>query len=359
LDAVKRLDPLPKLNFIEGFVKAFDDYLLNAISGPNHQKCPILYKTWLKSNAKMVKSLLASRERGKRKRAKSTPAKDPTPAKPLEKKQAKRKASGLVNLAKYEKATKKRPAASGGVSAVSASAPPVSGSDGASAASASAPPELAAASGDGPAASASAPPVQSATIESDDEVGITGVRCMMMVKDILEKTSCDELFCTVCKRAIDIEAIAVVTEEGARHQTCLDEASAILEAANTSPMDPLGPQKLKAAQKVEKASKMEDATDIDEDTANMKHDALMEFGSKLKQTGYDKNNNMHWNIKYEPTKKRGSWRNTRHAVVLRWSNGTSKTEAFCFKEHQHSLEEFKIELEKCMNAVIKAQTTSE
>jgi hypothetical protein len=181
----------------------------------------------------------------------------------------------------------------------------------------------------------------------------------MKVKDILAKTSCDEVLCTVCKRAIDIEAIAVVTEEGARHQTCMDEASAILEAANTSPMDPLGPQKLKAAQKIEKAAKMDDATDIDEDTANMKHDALMEFGSKLKQKGYDKNKNMHWNIKYEPTKKRGSWRNTRHAVVLRWSDGSSKTQGFCFKEHQHSLEEFKIELEKCMTAVIKEHTRSE
>jgi hypothetical protein len=52
LDELKKIEPLPKLEFIEGFVKAFDDYLLNVISGPT-QSNPILYKTWLKANAKL------------------------------------------------------------------------------------------------------------------------------------------------------------------------------------------------------------------------------------------------------------------------------------------------------------------
>jgi hypothetical protein len=336
-------------------VKAFDDYLLNVISGPT-QSNPILYKTWLKANAKLVKSLLAGRERGRRKRAKLTPQKKPNASKPMVKKQGKRKASEVVDLAKYDKAPMKKPAASGGASAASASAPPVcaAGSGRASAASASALPELAAASGGVSAASASAPPVQIASNDCIDlEVDITDISYTMKAKDILARAGCEQIVCCVCKREINGEAMTVVTSEGPRHQICLDEASAVLEAAKTSPIDPLGPQRLKAASKIAKASNMVDATDISEDTANAKHEELMEFGSQLKKKGQAKG--MHWNIRYEPTKKKGSWRNTKHAVVLRWSDGTSKTQNFSFKEHQHSLDEFKVELETAMQAVIDEQ----
>ena len=73
----------------------------------------------------------------------------------------------------------------------------------------------------------------------------------------------------------------------------------------------------------------------------------------MSKTGESKGDT--WRVRYEPT-KRGSWLNTRHAVVLRWASSTCKKHQFDFSEMAMGDDAFCLSFDKAVSDVVKSET---
>ena len=100
---------------------------------------------------------------------------------------------------------------------------------------------------------------------------------------------------------------------------CMSVAAAVDCAGKVPPLPPFKARDMKKTKKAARAataaaSKKPPLPGVSADAALKRHNSLMNTAKTMAVIG--ESNGDTWRVRYEPT-KRGSWLNTRHAVVLR------------------------------------------
>jgi len=182
----------------------------------------------------------------------------------------------------------------------------------------------------------------SETEECDsDREGIVGMHCMSTGSELEEF---GDMTCMKCKVKIERGDSVKVFKEGVAHVDC-----ELHKSRGVQPVDPQYATKRRAEQKAKKGPKGSKEIRAqgkaatfggDKEKANSKHEHLMIIAKPLQRKGKAKGDT--WRIRYEPIKpgKASSWLDTRHQVVFRWGNGTSKSVPFDFDEEHKNDEEF-------------------
>ncbi len=356
LNALKGLQgELSSMANLELFVQTVDTHLLMVIS-KNEGK--ILYKQWVRSNAKWGKAMLATLKRSARKASTRTSKPKKTKVAALAKPPTKRKPE-TIELEDNPKATAKR-AMARMTSIASASSPgAAAGSEeGPSAASARAPTQKAASNGGASSASDMAPSSCTRAVASDpDFVEEMDFAFKCKGEAVIEVAG--EVECMICRLPIKADDLVVVdAAEKVRHDSCLSIPAAVECAGKVAPLKPYKAKELKQEQKAKRAAtaaarKKAPPPGASADAALKRHDELMFLSKTMARTGEHKFDT--WRVRYEPT-KRVSWMNTRHAVVLRWASGTCKTHQFDFSEMAMDDKAFKNAFDKAVDDVVKAES---
>jgi hypothetical protein len=362
-------DELPSISQLEVFVKAIDTHLLMVISKSKSSK--IMYKQWVRNNAKLGKTLLGTMKRSAKKQNARTSKPQKTKVAALVKPPTKRKPE-TIELEDNPKAAAKRamarktsaasapvPGAAAvseeGPSAVSARAPTqnADGSGGASSVS-----DMAPRRGGASSASDMAPPSCTRTVASDpDAVEEMDFAFKCKGEAVIEVAG--EVQCMICRLPIKADDLVVVdAAEKVRHDSCLSIPAAVERAGKVAPLKPYKAKEIKKEQKAKRAAtaaarKKAPLPGVSDDAALKRHNELMYLSKTMAKIG-DSKGDM-WRVRYEPT-KRGSWLNTRHAVVLRWASGTCKTHQFDFSEMAMDDKAFKNAFEKALSDVVKSET---
>jgi hypothetical protein len=346
---------LPSIANLDLFVQTVDTHLLMAIS---KNKSKILYKAWVRSNAKWGKAMLATLKRSAAKASTriSKPKKNKVAA--LAKPPTKRKPP-TIELEDNPRATAKR-AMARKTSVASASAPgAAAGSEeGPSGASPRAPTQKAASNGGASSAPDMAPPSCTRAVANDpDFVEEMDFAFKCPGKAVIEVAG--EVECMICRLPIKADDLVVVNaDEKVRHDSCLSIAAAVKCAGKVAPLKPYKAKELKKEQKAKRAAtaatrKKAPPPGVSAEAALKRHNELIFLSKTMAKTGEHKYDT--WRVKYEPTKK-VSWVNTRHAVVLRWASGTSKTHQFDFSEMAMDDKAFKTAINKAVDDVVKSET---
>ena len=325
LDALLKVTgALPTLADIEKFVQALDRHFMCAVS---KSKNPTLHKMWVKTNSKIGKTLLASRERSTRKSTKRREVKHKDDTKELLTKPPKKKKKAdsvdLVNTpVRRKKAACPKPA---GVSGESPLAPcECLPSDGVSVASTPAPSDDKAHEG------ASVVP----TPATEEDIQVISHTMMCKGHDVLAMIPAS--VCFSCRKSIAGDDLLTVTGEGARHHTCLDTEAALAKATKHEPLPPNKPSEMKATLKSKLPKPLN--TDITEEMATTRHEELMSLATSLNTSGTTEKG-MSWRIRCEPTRTK-TWLKTRHQVIVRRKGSSSTPVPFEFSGHSMTNDEF-------------------
>ena len=162
--------------------------------------------------------------------------------------------------------------------------------------------------------------------------------------------------CSVCNGAIREADAVIATGIGheVKHENCLTTAESLLEARSKPAIAPSAGSCLRAdlvtkkqATKVEREALPSTWT---EEKAIQRHGELMKIATPLCKVGPDKA----WRMRYEPIKNK-TWMRTRHQVVLRKNNDTSKSWSFKFSEHTDSDAEFERRLLAAFDECLRDQ----
>jgi hypothetical protein len=356
---------IPNISQLETFVEIIDTHLLMVISKKNNK---LLYRQWVKFNAKAAKTLLVTMKRSAQKQSTRTSKPKATKVAALTKPPTKR-TPPTIELEDNPRATAKRAmarkasnasasvpgAAAGseeGPSAASARAP--TSEEGPSAASARAPTQNADSSGGASSGSGMAPPSCTSAVDSDADL-VEEVEFAFKCKGEAVIEAAGEVECMICHLPIKADDLVVVNAaEKVRHEMCMSVAAAVDCAGKIPPLPPFRAREIKKNKKALRAataaaSKKPPLPGVSADAALKRHDALMNLAKTMAKTG--ESNGDTWRLRYEPT-KRGSWLNTRHAVVLRWANGTCKTHQFAFAEMEMGDEAFTVAFDKAVTQVV-------
>ncbi len=348
LNALKGLQgELPSIANLDLFVQTVDTHLLMVISKKTNK---ILYKQWVKFNAKAAKTLLITMKRSAKKQSTRTSKPQISKVAALAKPPTKRKPD-TIQLEDNPKATAKR--------AMARSSDAAAGSEeGPSAASARAPTQKAASNGGASSASDMAPSSCTRAVASDpDFVEEMDLAFKCKGEAVIEVAG--EVECMICHLPIKADELVVVNAaEKVRHEICMSVAAAVDFAGKVSPVPPFRAREIKKNKKAARAAtaaagKKPPLPGVSDDAALKRHNELMNLAKTMAKTGESKGDT--WRVRYEPT-KRVSWLNTRHAVVLRWASGTCKTHQFDFSEMAMDDEAFKNAFDKAVDDVVKSET---
>jgi hypothetical protein len=357
---------IPSIHQLESFVMTIDSHLLMVISKKNNK---LVYKQWVKFNAKAAKTLLVTMKRSAKKQSTRTTKPQKNKVAALTKAPTKR-TPPTIELEDNPRAMAKRAmarkssdasasvpgAAAGseeGPSAASARAP--TSEEGPSAASARAPTQNADSSEGASSASGMAPPsCTTSAVDSDADL-VKEVEFAYKCKGEAVIEVAGEVDCMICHLPIKADDLVVVNAaEKVRHEICMSVAAAVDFAGKVSPVPPLRAREIKKNKKAARAAtaaagKKPQLPGVSADAAVKRHDELMNLAKAMAKTG--ESNGDTWRVRYEPT-KRGSWLNTRHAVVLRWASGTCKTHQFAFAEMEMGDEAFTEAFDKAVSQVV-------
>ena len=336
----------PSLTDFETIAKEIDKLFLHAISG-SQPSSKLVYKTWVKNNAKFLKTLTKRSARSAKKqnarRSQGSKKKKHSLKIGLQKPDRKRPPIKMVIDEAEERPTiRKRPAF--------CESP--SGADGSEVSLASRRPPNTPASPVGlevPLASRwpPKPPANpdSPTEACGSESGVEVVEEFWRVtgSEILDLPGGSQVLCAKCKKPIHPSDDVKVYHECIEHLSCLVAEARVHPALN--PQDAV--VRRAEMKRKRKAGKQADTEKQpfggDEDKALEKHNHLMTIAKDLNRSGTYHGEK--FRVKYEPTKIK-SWLRTKHNVIIRWpTTGTSTTVSFVFDEEHGTDLEFRTTLD--------------
>jgi hypothetical protein len=338
----------PSLTDFETIVKEIDGHFLQAISCVQPSS-KLLYKTWVKNNAKFLKTLAKRAVRLAKKkdsRQGSAKSKKELGLKKLPRKRPPTKVTIDDDDEKPKAKIFKRPAMC---------AKPATGSEaaGSEAPLVSSRPPQAAGSG-APLVSSRPPPKPSAKLNSPTQSGSeSGVEiveeCLVVLgREVIDAADGTAPVCTECKKPVHPTDHIAVYPTHIRHVNCI-----LSEATLTPALDPEDGAKRRAVERkksMKKTSEKKVPFGGDEVKAHQVHDQLM-------AAAQDHNRSGSWHgdpyrMKYEPTKK-GSWLRTTHNVIIRWKGiNKSTTQQFEFDEEARNIEQFSVALEEAFKKLM-------
>ena len=312
----------PSLTDFETIVKEIDKHFLHAISG-SQPSSELVYKTWVKNNAKFLKTLtkrsarsakkqLARRSQGSKKKKHSLKI-------GLQKPDRKRPPIKVV----IDEAEDKRPT----LRKRPAFCESPSGAVGSEASLASRRPPNPPANPDSPTEACG----------SESDVEVVEEFLLVIGSEVLELPGGSQLRCAKCKKPIQPRDDVKVYHEHMEHVSCLLSEALVHPALN--PQDAV--VRRAEEKRKRKAGKQSDTEKQpfggDEDKALEKHNRLMTIAKDQNRSGTYHGDK--FRVKYEPTKIK-SWLRTKHNVIIRWpATGTSTTVSFVFdEEHGTDLE---------------------
>ena len=353
-DEFQKHNAEPSLTDFMTIVQKIDKNFLNAISG-SQPSSKLLYKTWVKTNAKFLKTLTKRSARLVKKqsarRSQGSQKKKHSLKIGLHKPERKRPPTKMV----IDEAEDKRPT----IRKRPAFCESPSGAVGSEVSLGSRRPPNTPASPVGlevPLASRwpPKPPANpdSPTEACGSESGVEVVEEFWRVtgSEILDLPGGSQVLCAKCKKPIHPSDDLKVYHDYIEHVNCLLSEAMVNPALN--PQD-AGLRRAEVKRK-RKAGKQADTEKQpfggDEDKALEKHNRLMTIAKDLNRSGTYHGEK--FRVKYEPTKIK-SWLRTKHNVIIRWpATGTSTTVSFVFDEEHGTDLEFVTTLDMEMQKLI-------
>jgi hypothetical protein len=231
--------------------------------------------------------------------------------------------------------------------------------EGPSAASARAPTQNADSIGGASSASGMAPPSCTRAVANDPDLVLMEFAYKCKGGAVIEVAG--EVECMICHLPIKAtDSVVVDAAEKVRHDSCMSIPAAVEAAGNVAPLRPYKAKEIKKTQKAKRAATAAarlkaPLPGVSDEAALKRHDELMYLSKTMAKVGESESKGDTWRVRYEPTKK-GSWLNTRHAVVLRWASGTCKTHQFDFSEMTMDDTAFMKAFDKAVSDVVKLAT---
>ena len=307
----------PSMTDFETIVKAIDKHFLHAISG-SQPSSKLVYKTWVKNNAKFLKTLTKRSARSAKKqiarRSQGSKKKKHSLKIGLQKPDRKRPPIKMVIDEAEERPTiRKRPAfcespsgAVGSEVSLASRRPPNAPANpvGLEAPLASRCPPKPRANPDSP----------TEVCGSESDVEVVEEFLLVTGSEILDLPGGSQVLCAKCKKPIHPSDDLKVYHDYIEHVNCLLSEAMVNPALN--PQD-AGLRRAEVKRK-RKAGKQPDTEKQpfggDEDKALEKHNRLMDIAKNLNRSGIYHGEK--FRVKYEPTKIK-SWLRTKHNVITR------------------------------------------